>query len=177
MALCAASFSKMLYNYRYKTKYGLKLNDGKSILDNRNVKADEEDFKATNLAITKRIFEGKKTLSLNEFFCKRDRIQENLWHYEFHQYDHIEGGDKCLMPMEEFAKSQLLFLPIGKMKRYLDIIHKNEAISNKFVTYEEYVAWQYFLKNIDAVLQHVNEFRTIDRERFTHMVRHHEKRF
>jgi len=109
--LNADEFSKMLYDHRYNTKYGKKLQDKKTIIDSRNVRATEEDFRATNKDITARIFAKKPTLSLHEFFLMRDKMQEQLWHYEFYQYDVEEIDGKLVIPMSEFCKSNMIFLP------------------------------------------------------------------
>jgi len=98
-----------------------------------------------------------------------------LWHYDFCQYD-VEGekGSEKIS-MQEFCKSNIIGLKVSTLHTYLQRvsgISKDQSIS-----FEEYVAWQYFLKNIEAVLQHVKEFRFIDNAKFMGLVKQHEKRF
>jgi hypothetical protein len=80
-------FSKCMTKYRRNTKFGQNQKDSKQHLDTRNVRASEEDFIATNKMVTSNIFAGRKTITQKEYNSIRKDIQEELWHYDFCQYE------------------------------------------------------------------------------------------
>lgn len=85
--MTAEEFSITLRKHRHNTKFGKKLaekSDSGLVLDGRNVKATDQDFRKTNAQITAKIFDNKQHLTMDEYFAIRDDLQEALWHYEFY---------------------------------------------------------------------------------------------
>lgn len=123
------------------------------------------------------IFSDNKEFNAEEFFKWRDHIQEALWHFEFHQYPLEEVDGELKMKMEDFVRSNLIFLPWSQVKMYMNRIRSNEEFSNQHVSFNEYVSWQFFVKYIEHALLQVNEFRLINHDRFVHLIRLHEKDF
>jgi hypothetical protein len=95
---------------------------------------------------------------------------ERLWHYEFNQFDLVEVDGQMKMTMLDFCKSNLIYMSHNKIHQYIDRIKDKSDIQDKYVSFEEYVHWQYFIKHIDCVLDHVNEYRFISESKFKHMV-------
>ena len=70
---------------RRRTKFGRNQKDGVNLLDSRHVKAKNEDFLATNRAMTKKIFANREFITIDDFMNLKMEILENLWHYEYYQ--------------------------------------------------------------------------------------------
>lgn len=84
--LSSQEFSKRLTQFRRRTKFGRKQINGSkagSLVDSRHVKANDEDFLATNRDMTEKIFAGREFIMLDDFRKLKQEILENLWHYEY----------------------------------------------------------------------------------------------
>jgi len=108
-----ATFSRCMTTHRKKTKFGSKLQENSqlAVLESRNVKAKEDDFLKTNKDITKKIFNGKESITLQDYLTLRAELQESLWHYEFYQY---EVDEASTISAEDFCRSLLIFMPFSK---------------------------------------------------------------
>jgi len=78
--------------------------------DARMISATEENFLQTNKEICDHIFETKDHITIEDFRKFRRSLKLALRHYEFYQYDVIEG--KEAISIAEFAKSLLVCLPL-----------------------------------------------------------------
>jgi hypothetical protein len=87
------------------------------------VKANHDDFIATNQSITQALFEGKQEISLKKFLDIKTELRETLWHYEFYQYQVDE--DECISG-RDFAHSLLIYLPYSKLNKYIHRINSLE---------------------------------------------------
>jgi len=67
-------FSNNLTAQSFKSQFGKK---------HTKTKRHEEDFKETNQIMTKNLFNGKTSITLDEYLEIRSEIQQQLWHYEF----------------------------------------------------------------------------------------------
>jgi len=82
--LTSKEFSKQLTALRRRTKFGANQKDGGNLLDSRHVKAKDQDFLATNAAMTEKIFAGRENINIDDFYKLKHEILENLWHYEYY---------------------------------------------------------------------------------------------
>ena len=175
--MTAQEFSKNLTKHRRATKFGQKLSENNTaILDGRHVKAKEEDFLSTNRQITAKLFKDKEHMTLDEYFALRDELQKALWHYEFCQYETFEEDGKLYMTTQEFLKSLFIYLPYGQYKQYLDRMENDlKHLKESKVSIDEYISFAFFLQEVDEIMDIIDEFRFIDKEKFTDMVREYEK--
>ena len=163
--------------HRRATKFGQKLSENNTaILDGRHVKAKEEDFLSTNRQITAKLFEGKEHMTLDEYFALRDELQKALWHYEFCQYETFEENGQLYMTTSEFLKSLFIYLPYSQYKQYCDRMDNElKHLKETKVSIDEYISFAFFLQEVDEIMEIIDEFRFIDKEKFTEMVREYER--
>lgn len=53
---------------------------------------------------------------------------------------------------------------------YVDRIEKLEQFADKTVSLDEFIAFQYFLEDIDVVKNHVKAYRTVSKETFKGLI-------
>jgi len=83
-----------------------------------------------------------------------------LWHYEFYQYD-ADGEDK--ITAYEFCQSMLVYFPFHLIDQYVEHIENFEQLKEDKVTLQEYIAFQYFLKDRASIVEHVMVHGSIDK--------------
>lgn len=104
-----------------------------------------------------------------------------LWHYEFFQYEvferdhkveehvHIPSNAACIS-LEDFCRSIYIFLPVHKQKEFQDRFDKicSSQLGNgeKNVSYYEYIAFMWFIKDIQNFTDYVNEMRVVSEKNF-----------
>ena len=91
--MTAEQFSKHLTALRRRTKFGKNQKDGGNLLDSRHVKAKDQDFLATNKAMTSKIFANRELITEDDFYKLKYEILENLWHYEYYQLHDYENDE------------------------------------------------------------------------------------
>ena len=105
------------------------------------MKAKDQDFLATNAAMTEKIFAGRENINIDDFYKLKHEILESLWHYEYYQLHDFETND-YKMKAEDFAKSLLIFMPYNKYNQYMAEIDKHLASwGDKTVSIEEYITF------------------------------------
>jgi len=62
---------------------------------------------------------------------------------------------------EDFAKSLLICLPLNHVGTYLKRIHSLPELSTKFVTFEQFVAFTFFIDDVDSIKEKVLAFRYV----------------
>jgi Ca2+-binding EF-hand superfamily protein len=155
--------------HRRATKFGQNQKDAGQLLDSRHVKAADEDFLATNARITERIFAGRETITEKEYLQLRKDIQEQLWHYDFCQYECDEKSET--ISAGDFARSLLIYMPFSKFNHYISRIETElEHLKTGRVTFDQFVAFQYFLGDVEAIKDHVNQYRFIDKKQLAQLV-------
>lgn len=146
-------FSKNLTAHRRKTQFGKK---------HDMLKRDEEDFLDTNRKMCMKIFDKKTEIDCDHYQDLRDAIQEQLWHYEFHQYDTDKNDTISAV---DFSHSLLVYFPFQHFQTYQDHILNgglHGGLKHDRVTFEEFVAFQYFLKERDMIINYVSNHGLID---------------
>lgn len=66
--------------------------------------------------------------------------------------------------MKSFAKSLLFFMPFKKFQKYTARINGLESLKGKQVTFDEYIAMHFFFEDIDALKEHVQAYRFVDKQ-------------
>lgn len=89
----------------------------------------------------------------------------------------VDGKTQLVISMREFCKSNMIYLPLNKVNKYLERIKDISADNAEYVTLNQYITWQYFLRNIDHLLEQVKEYKYLDLKKFKIMVKHFEKEF
>jgi len=87
----------------------------------------------------------------------------------------VDGEDRILA--DDFGRSLLIFLPFSKYQHYIDRLeNKLGHLKDGRVSFEEFVAFQYFLEDIDEIKDHVNQYRYVDKAMFQKLVTDFEKK-
>jgi len=134
------------------------------------VKASEEDFRATNLAICEKLFSDKEFVTIKDFLSMQDKFREDLWHYQFHTF---EPNDEGRISTESFLKSNLPSLTgssIEKYKKQIRKINKQLGEKDPGVTLGEFIAFQYFFDKLDGVKAKCAQYRYLDYNTFLDLV-------
>ena len=146
-------FSVEIRNLRKQSSAGKKQQD-KVQIDARAIKASEEDFLSTNKGLCEVLFAGKEVVTYKDIMDLKFEFREDLWHYEFHQYEPDEKTGR--ISIEAFLKSLAVCLHGRKIDKYLRRIKKvveaveaKDGLPNKGISLEEFTAFQLFLDNID----------------------------
>lgn len=176
--LTEREFAQALNRHRKSTKLGQKLQESKMRLDARHIKVIEEDFQVTCRRLAKALLHGKKHIELKDVVALREELQVALWHYEFFQYVALpdEGKGKSApvadyeISLADFAKSLLIVMPFNKYNQYVDRMETLGELGGKMVTFEQYVAFQLFISDLDDLITHVQAFRYIDKAVFSDLV-------
>ena len=124
------------------------------------ISAKEEEFLSTNEAICNTLFKGKEHITIEDFRNFRDRLKTALRHFEFYQYDVDE--EKETIPVEDFAKSLLVCLPLNHAHTYLKRIHSLKLEGD--VTFNEFIAFQNFIDQVDRIKEKVLAYRYITKD-------------
>lgn len=64
----------------------------------------------------------------------------------------------------------LFFMPFKKYSQYASRIEKNESLKEQQVTFDQYVAIHMFLEEIEALKEHVQAYRYVDKQVFKDFV-------
>ena len=64
----------------------------------------------------------------------------------------------------------LISMPFNKYKRYIKRIEEKICDEVATITYDQYVAFQYFLEDFDVVKQHVEALRYIEKKDFKNLI-------
>jgi hypothetical protein len=67
------------------THFGKGSKDQVGYIETRTISAKNEDFMATNKAITLGFFGEKETVTKQDFFDWQLRLRKSIMHFEFHQ--------------------------------------------------------------------------------------------
>ena len=126
--------------------------------DARKISASEEEFLCTNQEVCKELFQDKMIINLSDFIAFRDKLKTALRHYEFHQYDVVDE-ERGTISAEDFAKSLLVCLPLNHTQRYLKRIQTLNLEGE--VTFEEFIAFQHFIDDFEAIKEKVLVYRYI----------------
>ena len=81
------------------------------------------------------------------------------------------------MSCSDFARSILIILPYKKQQKYLERIKNNEEIMKGWVSYEEFVSFQYLLEDLELIEDYIDNYRHIDAKKFMDLVRIFEKEY
>lgn len=152
-------FSKNLTQHRKKTQFGKK---------HDMLKRDEDDFLETNRQMTQKIFNNKVEIDVDTYLDLKDSIQEMLWHYEFNQYD---TDKKETISAFDFAQSLMVYFPYSTYQQYYDHIKhghgdgEHNHLNHERVTFDEFVAFQYFMKERDLIINYVQRHGVIDQDK------------
>ena len=97
-------------------------------------------------------------------------LKEELWHYEFFMYKEEEGLEEETIDLDVFLKSFIPCVSGEKRQRYLRSIDKvikamGEDGQSK-VTFDQFLAFQYYLETIEKLKYKVAQYRYIDYEMF-----------
>ncbi len=160
MKMSKEQFSKTLTRLRKKTLLGQKqTNRGSGVLpDARMVSAQEEDFQRANDEICNELFGKKEFCTLKDFIDFRQKVRTALRHYEFYQYG-LEDEEKKTISAENFVKSLLVCMPLNNVQPYLKRIHQIKLDGE--VTFEEFIAFQNFIDDVDTIKEKVLAYRYI----------------
>ena len=175
--------------HRKSTSLGKKLQEQTTVLDARHIKTNEAEFKKTCMSMTSRVFAGRSHIEMKDILALRNKLRIAFLHTEFMFYveeifdlpdEPEEEGKEPEMPkkpegeqvitMKAFAKSLLNFMPFKKYKQYADRIDKMDHLNDKNVTFDQYVAFHSFLEEIDALKEHVQAYRYVDKQVFKDFV-------
>ena len=104
------------------------------------LKSTDDEFIATNQILTKNIFDGRMELTEDEFIAFKHKIQELLWHYEFHQFDVDENG--CISGLD-FAMSLIIYFPFKEFQTYVNHINlsENSSFHHDKISLNEFIAF------------------------------------
>ena len=141
-------FSEELSHLRHKTLQGSK-QVNKVIIDARQIAATEEDFLATNLALASRIFAKKEFVTAIDIMKLREDVRQLLWKYEFENYTPDDSGT---IHLSDYLRTMLSSMNGGQIEKKIKRIAKISAAlpeDKQRVTFEEFLAFQHFLDNID----------------------------
>ena len=155
-------FSKNMTAHRTKTKFGGAWLE-KQKFDARRIQVSNQDFLDTNKLITDKVYKDKETLTFNDYLVIKTQLQEALLHYEFYQYDVIQEGGKEYISSEDFAKSLLIFLPFSKYNTYIKHIEKNLSLKDHKVSFGEFLAFHYFMEDIEELRNQVEMYAYIEK--------------
>ena len=175
-------FSSELRSLRKLSSAGKKQQD-KVQIDARAIKASEKDFLEANKSLCNILFQDKQSINYEDILELREDFREDLWNYEFHSYEPDEKTGK--IPMEAFLRSLSVCLHGNKVEKYLRRIKKVVAkleqdphFKDAGVSLEEFIAFQYFLDNIDSLRSKLNQFKYLDydmyREVFENFSKHND---
>jgi len=152
--------SQTLTKLRKKTTLGHKqANKGGLIPDARQISSTEDEFLQTNKFICEQLMKDKAEFSYLDFKEVRQELQIALRHYEFYQYDHDEKEEK--ISAADFAKSLLTCLPMNQAQQYLKRILTLTELEDKKVSFKEFIAFTFFLDDVEQVKEKVMAFRFI----------------
>lgn len=113
--------------------------------------------------MVKNIFAGKTEITEGEFIRLRNDIQELLWHYEFYQFD--TDANECITG-HEFAQSLIIYFPMKEFITYVNHLNQEEhhCLLHEKCSYHEFVAFQYFLKQRQLIIDEVMANGKIDED-------------
>lgn len=147
----AVDFAKFIEGSRKKILFGQNL---------QLTKGQKEDYLKTCKEMIVRIYNGRESISYEEWMDFRNELQQMVWHYEFHQFDLDHQGN---MSAFDFAQSILVYyVPFQKLKKYQDHLNTFEEYKEGCVSFKEYVAFQYFLTKKNDIIQKVVENKQLD---------------
>ena len=150
---------------RKSTQAGNKQQDRQK-LDARLIKASEEDFRATNLALCEVLFKGKDVVTKEDIFEIQEKFRTDLWHYQFHS---LEPNEQGRISTENFLKSNLQAFTGHSLNRFLKQIKR---VTKEFdekdpgVSLEEFVAFQHFFDQLNVLKQKTLKYRFLDFENY-----------
>lgn len=155
-----AEFSDELRSIRKKTMFGKKI-VGKQKIDARKIASSDETFLKANHELTDAIFGDKTHISLKDMIDLKLQMNRALWHYEFSTYNPDENDT---IDMEAWLRSVIVCMSGLKVDRYVKQAAKvKEAMGeNHRVTFNEYMAFQYLLCNVDVLKSKLVQYRYLD---------------
>lgn len=133
--MSVGKLAKVVGSHKLKTNFNPKTTLSKKQVD---------EFLDVKIGMLERIFKGKEEISFDDYIQFRNFTIEHLWHYEFHQFD-IDSQDH--MSDHDVAQSLFVYyIPFQKINNYL--LHLDKFVDNKTKAcdFNEYCAFQYFLR-------------------------------
>lgn len=118
-------------------------------VDARLITATEEDFLKTNLNFAERIFKNKEYVSAIDIIHIKFQVRNLLWLYEFESY---EPDENKTISLSEYLRTMLSSMHGGQIEKKIKKIKKVCAAlpeDKQRVTFDEFLAFQHFLDNID----------------------------
>ena len=120
-------------------------------VDARAIKASEEEFKKTNLAIVDQCFKDRTHIGVDDIIGMQYQFREDLWHYQFHTF---EPNDKDRISTEMLLHSKLSDLTgtnVEKFRLQIEKIQAELGDNDPGCTVQEFIAFQIFFSCIDIV--------------------------
>ena len=112
-------------------------------VDARAVKCSAEEIEATVSGMVHALFKDKKKITFQDVWSVRGMLREDLWHYEFNNFDPDENGT---ISIDDFLCSIIGFVTGRKVDRYMKQVDKvSLAMPNARVSYHEFIAFQHWL--------------------------------
>ena len=162
-------FSEELTHLRHKTLQGSK-QVNKVIIDARQIAATEEDFLATNLALANRLFAKKEFVTAIDIMKLREDVRELLWRYEFENY---EPDENATIHLNDYLRTMLISMNGGQIEKKIKRIAKISAAlpeDQQRVNFDEFLAFQHFLDNIDQLKAKISQYKYLDYDMFDQVV-------
>ena len=106
------------------------------------------------------MFEAKNNIGIEDFTTFKQKLRLALRHFEFHQYEVIEG--KETISIEEFAKSLMVCLPQHQAALYFKRI--NSLNLEGEVTFNEFIAFQNFIDDVQTIKAKVAIYKHITQD-------------
>lgn len=137
----------------------------KSTIDARKIKTEDSEYCETLKRIVDNFFGAKNEVTFEAVNKLKSQMTEDLWHYEFFTYNPDESGT---IRLKDWMQSTVVCMSGAKIDRYLKRIKKvsKHFDKNERVTLKEYMAFQYFLQNVDILKNKVVQYRYMDYEMF-----------
>ncbi len=137
----------------------------KSAIDARKIKTEDQEYVETLQRIIDNFFAGKAEITFEEVSKLKSKMTEDLWNYEFFTYNPDESNT---ISLKDWMQSIVVCMTGGKIERYLKRIKKvsKHFDENERVTLKQYLAFQYFLQNVDILKNKVVQYRYMDYEMF-----------
>lgn len=111
-----------------------------------------------------RIFKGKKEIAFEDFLTMRKKMRDDLLRYEFFNFDPSEDNT---ISLEQWLFSVMKSIKGSKREMYKRQIKKIvKAHPDARITYEEFCAFSYWLRELHYLRSNIEKYRVLDWDGF-----------